>query len=405
MRSFLIIAVPVLLSSGLPAADLVPLLEGDSLSAWVQPNGTGTYKAVNGELVGTTVKGSPNSFLGPKRPYGDFILEFEVLADPRMNSGVQIRSHQYAEETKTIIFNGGRRERTFPKGRVHGYQVEISNEERASSGGIFDEGRRGWIGSIVDDPVASRAFKDNEWNHYRVEAIGDRIQVWVNGVACADLVDPLDQVGFIGFQVHAFNDPKPATVRWRNIRIADLGKHHWEPIFDGKSLGGWHHEGEGKAALEDGAIHLTGIKGAAGGVLLSDATYGDFTLRLKYKMLSGNSGVFFRWADERPAAGEPRGFEIEVAPDSAGGLQEPGRRPWVVQPSAAEMEHYYRPGEWNELAISAHAGRIVVHVNGERTVDRKDEPGRRDGRLGLQINSRRDNVDVWYKDIELLKPE
>lgn len=394
-----------LCSVALAAADWAPLLTGAGLEGWTQPNGSGKYEVVNGELVGTTVEGSPNSFLGPQRSYGDFILEFEVLADPRMNSGVQIRSHQYPEETTTWVNNGGRRERTFPKGRIHGYQVEISNEERASSGGIFDEGRRGWIGSIVEDPVASKAFKDNQWNHYRVEAVGDRIRVWVNGVACADLVDPLDQDGFIGFQVHSFRDPKPAQVRWRNIRIDDRGRHVWKPIFDGKSLSGWRHEGGGNAAVEDGAIHLTAEQGASGGVLLSGGDYADFTVRLKYKMVSGNSGVFFRRSDERQPDGEPRSYEIEVAPDSAGGLQEPGRRPWIVNPGADAMRNYYRPGEWNELAVSAHGERIVVHVNGERTVDRKDDAGRRGGRLGLQVNARRAAVDVWYKDIELLQPE
>lgn len=390
--------------AALPAAEWIDLLESGSLNDWTQPNGSAKYEIIDGELVGATAEGSPNSFLGPKRLYGDFILEFEVFTDPRLNSGVQIRSRQYPEETTTWVYNGGqRRERTFPKGRIRGYQVEISNEERASSGGIFDEARRGWIAPIADDPAAGKAFRDNQWNRYRVEAEGDRIRVWVNGVACADLVDPLDLYGFIGFQVHSFRDPKPAQARWRNIRIADLGRHAWEPIFDGESLDGWSHEGGGNAAVEDGAVRLTAEKGAAGGVLLSNDAHDDFTLRLKYKIVSGNSGVFFRRADGRPPAGEPRSYEIEVAPDSAGGLQEPGRRPWIDKPDPQAMRHYYRPGEWNELAISAHGGRIVAHVNGARTVDREDDRGRRGGRLGLQINARREAVDVRYKDIELLQ--
>lgn len=406
MRSFRLAFFCALLPAALPAADWVSLLESGSLEDWMQPNGSAKYEIVEGVLVGTTAAGSPNSFLGPKRSYGDFILEFEVLTDPRLNSGVQIRSRQYPEETTTWVYNGGnRRERTFPKGRVHGYQVEIANEERASSGGIFDEARRGWIASIADDPAAGKAFRDNQWNRYRVEAVGDRIRVWVNGVPCADLVDPLDLEGFLGFQVHSFRDPQPAQVRWRNIRIADLGRHEWKPIFDGASLDGWSFEGAGNAAAADGAIRLTAAKGAPAGVLLSNAAYGDFTLRLQYRIVSGNSGVFFRRAGERPPAGEPRAYEIEVAPDSAGGLQEPGRRPWIVKPDAEAMQHYYRPGEWNELAISAHGGRIVVHVNGERTIDIEDDGGRRSGRLGLQINARREAVDVRYKDIALLQPE
>ena len=98
-------------------------------------------------------------------------------------------------------------------GRVHGYQVEISNQERGNSGGIYDEARRGWLYNPSSDPSCRAAFKDNQWNHYRVEAVGDRIRTWVNKVACADLIDPMDLTGFIALQVHSYKGDKPAEVR------------------------------------------------------------------------------------------------------------------------------------------------------------------------------------------------
>ncbi len=88
-----------------------------------------------------------------------------------------------------------------------------------------------------------------------MEAIGDHIRVWVNGVPAADVVDSMDQTGFIALQVHAFKGPKPAEVRWRNIRIEDRGRHQWKSIWDGKTFSGWTKSGGGEWTIEDGALH------------------------------------------------------------------------------------------------------------------------------------------------------
>jgi hypothetical protein len=96
------------------------------------------------------------------------------------------------------------------------------------------------------------------------------------------------------------------------------------------------------------------------------------------------------------------GYEVEVDPTrDAGGLQAPGTRNWLVRTGAAAETPFYRPGEWNEMAISAHGGRIVVHINGRKTAELTDDPGRRAGRLALQLNPKQD-LEVWYKDVELL---
>src|SRR5665648_333346 len=62
------------------------------LSNWEQLNGSATYELNKGEIIGTTVANSPNSFLCSKEKYGDFILEFDTWFDTQMNSGVQFRS-------------------------------------------------------------------------------------------------------------------------------------------------------------------------------------------------------------------------------------------------------------------------------------------------------------------------
>jgi len=184
------------------------LFDGKSLTGWTQRGGKANYSVEDGAIVGTTVPRTPNSFLCTDKMYSDFILELDFEVDPSLNSGVQIRSKSIKE---------------YKNGRVHGYQVEIDPSERAWTGGIYDEARRGWLCDLKDNEAARKAFKNGQWNHFRIEAIGDSIKTWLNGVAAADLKDSMTRVGFIALQVHSTKSKKPLQVRWRNIRIQELG--------------------------------------------------------------------------------------------------------------------------------------------------------------------------------------
>lgn len=378
-----------------------PLFDGKTLKGWQQCNGQAKYEVVDKTIVGTTAEGSPNSFLCTAREYGDFVLEFETLTDVALNSGVQIRSHRYGTEQVTQIFDGKQTvSRKQPAGRVYGYQVEISNEKAGASGGIYDEARRGWLHNIASDPAASKAFKDNQWNKYRIEAKGDRMRVWINGVPCADVTDPLDQTGFIALQVHSYKGEKPAQVRWRNIRIQDLGKHVWKPVWDNKTMNGWKTRGGGKWTIEDGAFHVVSVDGDTRvGYVVSDESFNDFTLRIKVKIEKGNSGVFVRSKPDNLAA-----YEVELdAEKRTGGFWEtgPGARAWVTGP---EDNAAYIKGEWNTLYASLHGHKIVFHLNGAKTVDLPDDTkGRLDGVIALQCHGRMP-TEVWFKDIEVLVP-
>lgn len=185
----------------------VSLFDGKTLEGWKQINGKAKYVVDEETILGTTAKGSPNSFLCTERHYSDFELEFEVKLDPRLNSGAQIRSNSLPN---------------YRRGRVHGYQVEIATH---NAGRIYDEARRGrWLGKGPVSPKARTAFKRDDWNHFRVVCKGDSIKTWVNGIPVADVTDSMTASGFIGLQVHSFRGDPPAWVRWRNIRIKELPK-------------------------------------------------------------------------------------------------------------------------------------------------------------------------------------
>ncbi len=218
--------VVLMLLSGSARAEEVqftPLFDGKSLDGWVQKGGTAKYDVVDGVIVGTSVPKTGNSFLCTDRDYSDFILEVEYKVDPLLNSGIQVRSNVY-DEPKTYTTKEGK-EIKVPAGRVHGYQVEIDPSARAWSGGIYDEGRRGWLFDLKEKPEAQKAFKQNEWNKYRIECRGDSIKTWVNGVPATDLKDDMTKTGFIALQVHGIgNDEKKVgkQIQWRNIKIAVL---------------------------------------------------------------------------------------------------------------------------------------------------------------------------------------
>ncbi len=219
------ILVLSLIATSAGAGEWADLFNGNNLNGWTIHSGFAKYAVEDGVIVGTAVEGSPNSFLCTDKEYGDFILEFEVKCDPKLNSGVQIRS-QIAGKEMFFVFTGrdGKpRTRMIPADRVYGYQVEIASSP-GNSGGIYDEARRGFfLAGVGDDPAAASALKNNEWNKYRIECRDSSIKTWINGIACADLTDSMDAKGTIGLQVHGVGrNFEPYQVRWRNIRIREL---------------------------------------------------------------------------------------------------------------------------------------------------------------------------------------
>jgi len=204
----------------------VRLFDGQTLNGWQVHSGTATYKVEKGAIVGTAVLGSPNTFLCTTKEYGDFILEFEVLVDNELNSGVQVRSQVAPREMVFDLEDRGKKiQRKIPADRVYGYQVEIAEQPSSGSGNVYDEARRArFLDDFTNKPAARTAFKNGKWNKYRIECRGDSIRTWVNGVPAADFKDSMTTRGIIGLQVHQIPKDKfkPYQVRWRKLRIQEL---------------------------------------------------------------------------------------------------------------------------------------------------------------------------------------
>ncbi len=358
------------------AEELTPIFDGHTLNGW-ENRGDENFRVEDGVILATSGRGHLG-WLCTKKEYGDFILQLEVKIDAG-NSGVQIRSH--VKDRSEMI----------------GYQIEVDSSDRAWSGGLYDQGRRGWLQNLENNEKARKAFKVHEWNTYRIVCLGGSIRSWVNDVPVTDYVDTMDLTGIIALQIHGNKD----EVRYRNIQLQDLGAHVWKPIWDGKTFNGWHPIGKGHWAINDRLIvarHEQAEKEFSH--LVSDGTYKDFTVRLKYKATRGNSGLYFRAIEEGFSG--LTGVQAEIDPtQDAGGLYETNGRGWLLKPTSEQFKKWFRPNEWNTMTVSAHHDRVVVNLNGYQTADLQDSNIRPGGRIALQLHGGQD-VEVFFKDLEML---
>ena len=245
----------------LPVGHRSDLFNGVDLAGWT-PMGDAIWTVEEGTLLGR-VGGGSQSFLATERSFGDFRLDLEVKAEDQGNSGIQFRSSE-------------------KQGRLAGYQAEVDPSARQYSGGLYDEFTgRGWLQDLSDNPQGRAAWKDGDWNRYRIEADGPRLRCWVNGVPTADVLDTHHTDGVIGLQVHSGRNTR---VRWRGLTLLDRGVRHWQPLFtpdlDGwkaTKSGNWRLDGEGVLSSV-GAGFLT--RSDAGEFCMTMEVRGGLTLRL-----------------------------------------------------------------------------------------------------------------------------
>lgn len=414
-----------------------PLFNGENLEGWHQQNGEAEYRVENGELIGKTVLQSPNSFLVTDEEYGDFILEAEFKNEGDMNSGIQFRSESRPD---------------YSNGRVHGYQMEIDPSERAWSGGIYDEARRGWIYPLSYNPQARSAFKRNQWNHYRIEAIGNTIRTFVNGVPTAYLVDDMTEKGFIGIQVHGIGNEEEKAgqeIRWKNIKI-QTGKLHPTPyddtpvinlipntlsiqeraqgyylLWDGKTTANWRglekdtFPTEGWA-IEDGVLTIhasTGEEEGSGGDIVTENEFSAFELQFDFKLTEGaNSGVKYFVSESYKREGMSGiGLEYQVLDDDKHPDAKLGRNGNRTVASLYDLipkndieatrPPYVRPiGEWNHGRILVEPNGHVEHwINGYKALEY--EKGSKQFLYLVSISKYKDwkNFGLWEKGHILLQ--
>ena len=397
-----ILPVAVLLAAPLQAAEWQSLFNGHDLSGWQQAVGNAKYQVEGNEIVGYAVADSPNSFLTTIEHYSDFILEYEILANPTMNSGVQIRSH------------------VGENGVVLGYQVELDPTHRRFTGGLYDEKRRRWMYPLSRNEKGRNAFQNGSWNHFRVEAIGDSIRVWVNGIQTVDLVDDMTAEGFFGLQIHSIRDATLAgnTVRWRKLRIlsSDLEANRtppdpevvqisyltnrltdyevrqgWRLLWDGKTTAGWRgakldeFPAEGWI-ISDGVLSVEksdGGESTGGGDIVTEQSFSNFELEFEFRITEGaNSGVkYFVDPDLNLGPGSAIGCEFQILddavhPDAKMGVNGNRTLGSLYDLITAEnlstsgrAKQFKGIGQWNQGRIVSIDGHVEHWLNNEKVVE------------------------------------
>jgi hypothetical protein len=382
------------------ASEWRSLFNGEDLSGWARLNGDAPFEVRDGYIVGTTKAGTPNTFLCTEEHFSDFILELEAWGDAALNSGIQFRSNSLAE---------------YQNGRVHGYQAEIDPSPRAYTGGVYDEARRGWLYPLSLNPAGQKAYRPGQWNHYRIEAIGPEMRIWVNGINTANIVDDWTASGFIGLQVHSIGSPEEAgrEIRWRKLRILTEGleaarwpmAHHapelnfipntlteyerrlgWRLLWDGRTADGWRgarsDEFPAKGwTMQDGVLTVQasgGGESAHGGDIITREQFSSFELKLEFRITPGaNSGIkYFVDPAINPGPGSSIGLEYQILdderhPDAKLGVK--GNRTLASLYDLIPAENlsvpgrekpFRGPGAWNEARLVVRGNQIEHWLNG-----------------------------------------
>lgn len=374
------------------------LFNGKNLDGWVKLNGTAEYRVEDDMIVGVSEMNTPNTFLATTETYGDFILEFDFKVDDGLNSGVQFRSLSLPE---------------YNNGRVHGYQFEIDPSDRSWTGGVYDEARRGWIYPMNYNPEGENAFKKGEWNSARIEAIGNSIRTWVNGVECANLLDNTTTEGFIALQVHSINNEELAgkTVSWRNIRIltdnleqyktpvnsnvkqlnqiantiSELeASEGWELLWDGKTTNGWRGAKldefpEKGWVIEDGILKVLkgdGGESTNGGDIVTTKPYKNFMLKVDFRITEGaNSGIkYFVDTNLNKGEGSAIGCEFQILddrnhPDAKLGINGNRTLGSLYDLIAAPEDKPFRSGFFNTAMVVVQGNQVEHWLNGVKIVE------------------------------------
>lgn len=189
------------------------LFNGKDLSGWTPRGGHCKFEAKDGAIVGTCVKGSSSTYLSTnKADYANFIFTAELKWEEDGNTGIMFRA---ASKKGT----GKKKDRE----TVYGPQAEMEafSKKRYWSGGIYGQSAGGWIYPMwleAHEKVRG-VMKEDGWNRITIEAKGDTIKTWLNGVPAAHWKTEEYKQGFFGLQIHSGSKGK---IHFRNLKVKEL---------------------------------------------------------------------------------------------------------------------------------------------------------------------------------------
>lgn len=209
MKTLLLLTILTLPISAKEPSKPVSLFNGKDLTGWkvVNPANAKRWSVANSAITSGNLqeKIPSNTFLATTKEYGDF--EFRCL-------------FRIQGDHKTGLINSGIQYRSYIKGtQIIGYQADIG---RGWWGGIYDEHRRNKLLIKGDMSTLKHILNEDGWNSYIIRCIGNRHQLYINGVLTADYTeqDPnIPAKGVIAVQLHSGGKAK---VEFKNITITEF---------------------------------------------------------------------------------------------------------------------------------------------------------------------------------------
>lgn len=184
----------------------------------------------------------------------------------------------------------------------------------------------------------------------------------------------------------------------------------FKPLFDGKTLDGWHGNADLWSVKEEAIVGECDGNIPDNTFLISDGEYGNFVLKIKFLLHNhtGNSGVQFRSRELKGADQQVpfvvAGNQADIASERYMGIlygeKTRGIVADVTSETTAAIEKAVNKDGWNEYVITADGDHIKMELNGVTTVDIEDKDGEKSGVIALQLH-RGHNMRISFKDIEI----
>ncbi len=316
------------------------------------------WKVENGVIVND----GKGVYLTTDESFRDYELVLDVKMQPKGDSGVYLKNTPQVQLWDTLE-SGGSWKHGADKG----------------SGGLWNNSK----GAPGKDPLVHADKPLGEWNTLKVQQIGDRTSVWLNGQLVVDHAihenyfnrkAPLPLKGEIQLQTHG------SEVQWRNIAIREIASDEatailkkksgegYVSVFNGKDLTGWNGAKDSYEVV-DGVLKG---KHGKGGIMFTDKEFADFTVRLEFKLPpAGNNGLALRYPGEGNAHLD--GFtEIQILDSEHEKYAkiDPRQAHGAVYGVIAPARGYLRPtGEWNYQEVTVKGPHVIVELNGSKILD------------------------------------
>ncbi len=308
----------------------------------------------NGELVND----GQGAYATTERDFGDFELLVEYKTVPRADSGIYLRG--------------------VPQVQIWDYteQAKFGLGADKGSGGLWNNSP----GAPGKDPLVRADRPFGEWNRFRILMVGSRVSVWLNDLLVVDHAVlenyydrklPVPKTGPIQLQTHG------GEIRWRNVFLREIPPDEanrllatrctdgFRPLFNGRDFTGWTGAVD-SYEIREGAIQC---KPGQGGTLFTQDEFGDFVVRLEFKLpRGGNNGLAIRYPGQGDAAYSGM-CELQVLDDeyekATGDQIDPRQAHGSVYGLIPAHRGYQRPiGQWNFQEVTVKGSRIKVELNG-----------------------------------------